>query len=346
MKDARETARKLFNNSYSFPEENKDAGREWLRLTENLFVNENNNVIDTAATDSIHTQLDSSKQNLNPFKIQRTTASSKTDIGNLNGVPEVVTTTKKLSDVDLTDPTACCVVVIDLETTGFSPRFNRIIQLAATAIPHQTWINTIGHESSPFYNLANYSDIKNTESSFEVYIKSSEISPLPVAITKLTGITDERLENYGIPFSSAWSQFSDWLKYVAVGKPIVLAAHNGNSFDYKFIKAELTRNKIDSTQWFQQNNVICGLDTLHILRNASLWERSDSGLTSSSSVFFNRRAPPNNFALGDVYSHVFGKPLLGGHSAKTDCLAVVEILESEAIRNKWRVIANEIKIKF
>lgn len=96
------------------------------------------------------------------------------------------------------------VVVIDLETSGLSPKADEIMELGAIKARH-------GQEVDCFQTL--------------VQIKGE----IPAAVTRLTGLTKQQLQQEGIPLSQALPAFLAFLGDV----PIV--AHN-LSFDLEFLR--------------------------------------------------------------------------------------------------------------
>lgn len=94
-------------------------------------------------------------------------------------------------------------VVVDIETTGFSPNVNEIIEIGAIKVEN----NEI---SETYHSL----------------IKINEL--LPENIINLTGITDEMLRNEGISIESAITEFNKF-----IGQNIIVG-HNVN-FDINFL---------------------------------------------------------------------------------------------------------------
>src|SRR5688572_7485239 len=103
-------------------------------------------------------------------------------------------------------------VFFDLETTGLSPRGCRIIEIAALRV-------AAGGEAC---------------GSFQTLIRIDE--PLPYFITRLTGITDEMLED-GEMIETAFPRFCAFIE------DLPLVAYNVG-FDMGFVRSEAARQQI------------------------------------------------------------------------------------------------------
>ena len=102
---------------------------------------------------------------------------------------------------------SCDFVVFDLETTGLSPRYHDIIQIAGTRMRNGIALN---------------------EDRFFSYVRPE--GPIPNFITEYTGISNWHVAK-APPICKALTAFSDY-----VGDA-VLIAHNGQRFDAKFLCA-------------------------------------------------------------------------------------------------------------
>mmetsp|Transcript_26027 Transcript_26027/g.65460 ORF Transcript_26027/g.65460 Transcript_26027/m.65460 type:complete len:682 (+) Transcript_26027:146-2191(+) len=126
-------------------------------------------------------------------------------------------------------------VMIDLETSGFSPARDSIIEIAAYA---------------PL-----------TESTFDRLV-SIEDAKLRTVITEVTGITDNMLQQEGVPLPEALSAFIDFVSAQCPhGSAPMLVAHNGKSFDFRFLAAQMRIADVAMPpHWL-------GLDSLHLVRS-------------------------------------------------------------------------------
>ncbi|WP_043587721.1 3'-5' exonuclease [Geminisphaera colitermitum] len=104
------------------------------------------------------------------------------------------------------------LVIFDLETTGFSPRWNDIIQIAAVRLV----------------------DGRISDETFSTYV--SPRRPVPDHITELTGITDADVAD-APETSDALRAFA---RFVGDVGPTTLVAHNGHRFDMRFIAESCT----------------------------------------------------------------------------------------------------------
>jgi DNA polymerase-3 subunit alpha (Gram-positive type) len=91
------------------------------------------------------------------------------------------------------------MIAFDLETTGFSPRFNEIIEVGACTPHHK----------------------------FQVYVKS--VARIPKKITDITGISMKQLYNAPIP-QDAMKQFADITRNTTL-----LIGYNSHRFDLGFV---------------------------------------------------------------------------------------------------------------
>lgn len=111
-----------------------------------------------------------------------------------------------------TDP---CFVYLDLETTGFSPTNDRIIEIAAMTAKHGEYVTLVDPGRK-----------------------------LPERIVELTGITDKHLHN-APTFQAALRGLIQWLCALRVRLPedtkIIMLAWNGRSFDFKFLHEQMRR---------------------------------------------------------------------------------------------------------
>jgi len=106
------------------------------------------------------------------------------------------------------------LVIFDLETTGYSPRYHEIIQIAAVRMRH-------GRISS--------------KERFETFVRPQKT--IPGFISGLTGITDRDVRDAPEPPAAliAFSQF--------VGDA-TLVAHNGRRFDLPFVRECCLRHQL------------------------------------------------------------------------------------------------------
>lgn len=105
------------------------------------------------------------------------------------------------------------LIIFDLETTGLSPRYHEIIQIAAVKVRVGCW--------QPLEQ-------------FDSFVRPQ--ARVPRFITGLTGISQAQVEHAPSPVDAlqAFSRF--------VGPEATLVAHNGPGFDMRFIAENCTRH--------------------------------------------------------------------------------------------------------
>ncbi|MDQ0514197.1 DNA polymerase-3 subunit alpha (Gram-positive type) [Mycoplasmoides fastidiosum] len=131
------------------------------------------------------------------------------------------------------DATYC---VFDIETTGLNALFDDIIEIAV-------------------HKFANGTEID----SYQMFVKTDQ--KLKPFIKDLTNITDELLAEQGVEIKTALQKFVDF-----VGDD-VLIAHNGISFDYRFLNSKLVQHNFAPL-----SNIL--IDTLQLSRAFFSEERS------------------------------------------------------------------------
>jgi DNA polymerase III epsilon subunit family exonuclease len=130
------------------------------------------------------------------------------------------------------------IVLFDVETTGLDCESCEIIELAALKLKTNIY-------GSP-----------RIDQKLELFIKLPEGQRVPEEITKLTGITDEKLEKEGVSRTEAATLFSIMLS----DGPTLMVAHNAH-FDVSFVGVMLRKeNKLPTAK-------INVLDTLTIYKD-------------------------------------------------------------------------------
>jgi DNA polymerase III epsilon subunit-like protein len=229
---------------------------------------------------------------------------------------------------------AVLFLILDIETTGLSPKSDYIIQLAAKVL--------------------------GSDKGFCKYIQPP--IKLPKNIESMTGITDDFLRRGGIDhvtgyhynsaagaFIDVYNDFCAFCREVSQreGKPLVMVAHN-SAFELRMINSEIKRviaasiNKSGNVSPFsclsQDTGIISVVDSLALLRTKQLW-RSDFTLSTSR----EKAAPlPESFSLDTIYQHIFGRGILNGHNAVADVLALEKILSSPSL-NDWKPLAEKMQ---
>ena len=196
---------------------------------------------------------------------------------------------EKTSSMDLSRTIG---VSIDLETTGFSPFKDNIIQIGAVAF--RCW--------------KTFEEI----SRFRVYVSLKNGVTLSKKIQSLTGISQETLEKEGITEKRAIRALHCWVTgirrdpkhYKSPGdtERIVFVGQNIHMFDAPYIIRSFHR--LGVREMFPVDYIF---DIIH--------------LTKKVSSLKSRK-------LGSVYEIACGRKLDGAHDAVVDALAVVSIIKS------------------
>lgn len=159
-------------------------------------------------------------------------------------------------------------IVLDIETTGLSHKDNEIIEFAAIRYAY-------GHETHRFHSL----------------IKPEK--PIPPGITKLTGITNEDVED-----APAWNDVADGILSFLGDLPLI--GHNAISFDIPFISAklgiELMNPKLDTLYMARKAFPLLPNHKLEYLKTALALEtgvshRADSDTETTNALMWACLAP-------------------------------------------------------
>ena len=114
------------------------------------------------------------------------------------------------------------VIGIDFETTGLLPEEDRIIEVGAALVEWET--------GNPLMLMSSF--------------VRPEL-PIPEEITKITGITDEQVDVYGISEKAAFSELHDLMSYADYAM-----AFNGSRFDQLFYLAACRRLEVEPSGVF------------------------------------------------------------------------------------------------
>jgi len=176
------------------------------------------------------------------------------------------------------------LVFFDLETTGLNPYEDRIVQIGAFIDENNKYMS---------------------------YIKADK--PMDEKASEVTGITDDRLVGERL-CAVVLKEFHTWITtHTHGGGQVVLVAHNGNTFDYKFLFVE-SRRHLPKLEW----NVML-FDSLPYFRKTldkNILKRTPHGQAS--------------YRLGDIYEVLFGKaPSINAHDALNDCVILRDVCHHE-----------------
>ncbi len=141
---------------------------------------------------------------------------------------------------------------------------------------------------------------------------------IPEDLQKMTGITMEKAETFGVPMSVALPAFIElWMG------ADVRVAHN-ESFDMRMIRIELMRHAV-----FSQESILGENGNVPF---ADYWKTAPAFCTQGKSVSIlnlpptekmiaAKRKGPKSPNLGEAYKFFTGQELVGAHNAKVDIMA-------------------------
>ncbi|CAM9120958.1 PolC-type DNA polymerase III [Mycoplasma marinum] len=152
-------------------------------------------------------------------------------------------------------------IVLDIETTGFSPLTEEIIEIAAVKVCGKTL------------------EVLDT---FELLVESNK--NIPPFITNLTGITNRMVQESGIEIEIALTMLSKF------SKDLNVFAHY-SPFDKGFIRENLKKHSIDfeTSEWF---------DTIDLFK--AKWPGRKTYKLESLIVDFNLASKEDHRALSDT----------------------------------------------
>jgi DNA polymerase III alpha subunit (gram-positive type) len=156
------------------------------------------------------------------------------------------------------------LVIFDLETTGFSPRYHEIIQIAAIRMRHGEIVAT---------------------DRFETFVRPQ--NAIPDEITELTGITDSNVADAPEPTEAlmALSRF--------VGDD-TLVAHNGRRFDLPFVRECCLRHQLPLRE-------VPFIDSMTFSRRIWVTERSHNLDSVIERLDLSTKGLRRHDARGDVW---------------------------------------------
>lgn len=197
-------------------------------------------------------------------------------------------------------------VVFDVETTGFSPYKDRIIQIAAMKMDGAKISKNLRND---ILSIDKFSDLKHHRGAFNAFVNPG--IKIPRRITTINGIENKHVD--GKPSEELVTrEFIDF-----VGDRI-LVAQNGIKFDMKFIDEICKRTGI------KFDNGLC-LDTMWLSRKLHPEKGLKHGLDAIRERWGVPDIQPRHNALVDVLltGLSFGKMLRFLHKAERDHLFVL-----------------------
>tara|TARA_B100002019_G_C21252507_1_gene591954 strand:+ start:833 stop:1459 length:627 start_codon:yes stop_codon:yes gene_type:complete len=104
-------------------------------------------------------------------------------------------------------------IILDFETSGLNQYHDDIIEIGAKLL--------------------------NSDNKFSVLLRPKSNEMISQEITTLTGISNKMLAKGGLKWQTAYTQFNEWLLNIIQGsdsKQISIVSHNGESFDFIFLR--------------------------------------------------------------------------------------------------------------
>ena len=192
-------------------------------------------------------------------------------------------------------------LAFDLETTGFSPARDNIIEIGAVILDPT---------GVPFEDGA-----------FQSYVSGNK--QIPLHIVSLTGITNDKVANaptFDVAFSSllrfVHEKLMDWSSSPTEKiARVCFVAHNGQRFDLPFLLKQVDKYKVKSWGRFFKRWKPLYLDTLLLTKDAVKAEQP--------------KEIPNSYRLSDLYEYVTGKNMDISHRANADVSAMATILRAK-----------------
>ena len=104
-------------------------------------------------------------------------------------------------------------IILDFETSGLNQYHDDIIEIGAKLL--------------------------NSDNNFSVLLRPKSNEMISQEITTLTGISNKMLAKEGLRWQTAYTQFNDWIFNIiqeSDSKQISIVSHNGESFDFIFLR--------------------------------------------------------------------------------------------------------------
>ena len=104
-------------------------------------------------------------------------------------------------------------IILDFETSGLNQYHDDIIEIGAKLL--------------------------NSDNKFSVLLRPKSNEMISQEITTLTGISNKMLAKEGLRWQTAYTQFNDWILNIiqeSDSKQISIVSHNGESFDFIFLR--------------------------------------------------------------------------------------------------------------
>jgi DNA polymerase III alpha subunit (gram-positive type) len=177
------------------------------------------------------------------------------------------------------------VIALDFETSGLNPYQADVLEIGAK--------------------------VMGEEETFDTLIKPKSGNRIEYKITEITGISPKLLYREGEHWKNAFSAFYNWLiSHLKRDKTNVIVSHNGEGFDFIFLKRILLEMKTEMGQdvsGFNDFDIVY-LDTLLLSHRllCNVWCHTQENLCRllKTPIYPAHRALNDVFALEGVYERL------------------------------------------
>jgi DNA polymerase III epsilon subunit-like protein len=206
------------------------------------------------------------------------------------------------------------LVYCDLEATGLKNSGRpRITELSLVAV------NT---ESILDLNVVLLSHLQknniNVERMFPRVLNKLTICVYPMAtirteVSEITGLDNYNLSGQATFDKETGELLNSFLERLP--KPLCLVAHNGDSYDFPLLKAELEKVKV-----ILPYETLCADSYVGI---KEIFKRSKNALQVQNKMDFICLGKPTSYSLINLHKHLLGCYPFQAHGAEVDCLALI-----------------------
>ena len=143
------------------------------------------------------------------------------------------------------------------------------------------------------------------------------VYPMATIRPEVSGITG--LDNYNLSGQATFDKETGQLLNIfleRLPKPLCLVAHNGDSYDFPLLKAEL-----------EKAGVMIPYDTLcadSYVGIKEIFKRSKDALQIQNKLDFICIRKPTSYSLINLHKHLLGYSPIQSHGAEVDCSALIK----------------------
>ena len=162
-------------------------------------------------------------------------------------------------------------IILDFETSGLNPYHDDIIEIALKEV--------------------------GTDNDFTCLLRPKSNECISLKITQITGITNKMLFEQGLRWEDAYEQMNQWLVKTCKGDKCAIISHNGESFDFIFLRRIFNDLNHLNIKPFKIHKIIF-IDTL-LLAKRLISGRMTYNQTSLCNTF-NIQCEGSHRAMNDV----------------------------------------------